>query len=101
MSNMSPPYLVSYAITRKCNLKCKHCYSDAVDAQAPDELSTSEAKKLLDTLADWGIQLLIFDGGELLCRGDFFEEARSPRLYSRSKFAHLMASSRSLYVRNE
>jgi MoaA/NifB/PqqE/SkfB family radical SAM enzyme len=24
-----PPYLVSYAVTKKCNLKCKHCYSDA------------------------------------------------------------------------
>jgi len=35
-----------------------------------------EAKKLLDALADWGIQLLIFDGGEPLCRDDFFEIAK-------------------------
>jgi radical SAM protein with 4Fe4S-binding SPASM domain len=73
MHEISPPYLVSYAITRKCNLKCKHCYSDALDTAAPDELSTSEAKKLLDTVLDWGIQLLIIDGGEPLCREDFFE----------------------------
>jgi|GEM_PF-2849909 Predicted Fe-S oxidoreductases len=26
-----PPHLVSYALTKKCNLKCKHCYSDAAD----------------------------------------------------------------------
>jgi radical SAM protein with 4Fe4S-binding SPASM domain len=76
MSGISPPYLVSYAITRKCNLKCKHCYSDALDVAAPDELSTFEAKKLLDTVADWGIRLLIFDGGEPLCREDFFEIAK-------------------------
>jgi radical SAM protein with 4Fe4S-binding SPASM domain len=76
MRNTPPPYLVSYAITRKCNLKCKHCYSDAADRPAPDELSTSEAKKLLDTLAGWGIQLLIFDGGEPLCRDNFFEIAK-------------------------
>jgi radical SAM protein with 4Fe4S-binding SPASM domain len=76
MPGIPPPYLVSYAITRKCNLKCKHCYSDALDAAAPDELSTSEAKKLLDTIADWGIHLLIFDGGEPLCRDDFFEIAK-------------------------
>ena len=74
--NTSPPYLVSCAITRECNLKCKHCYSDALDAAAPDELSTLEAKKLLDALADWGVQLLIFDGGEPLCRDDFFEIAK-------------------------
>jgi radical SAM protein with 4Fe4S-binding SPASM domain len=73
---MAPPYLVSYAITRKCNLKCKHCYSDAKDTQAPDELSTMEAKGVLDDLAKWGIRLLIFDGGEPLCRDDFFEIAK-------------------------
>ena len=76
MHEISPPYLVSYAITRKCNLKCKHCYSDALDIATPDELSTTEAKKLLDTVADWGIQLLIIDGGEPLCRDDFFEIAK-------------------------
>ena len=43
---VAPPYLVPYAITRKCNLKCKHCYSDATDTPAQDELSTIEAKRL-------------------------------------------------------
>lgn len=47
-----------------------------VRAGSSNELSTSEAKELLDTLADWGIQLLIFDGGEPLCRDDFFEIAK-------------------------
>jgi MoaA/NifB/PqqE/SkfB family radical SAM enzyme len=73
---IAPPYLVSYAITRKCNLKCKHCYSDAADSPGPDELSAIEAKGLLDDLAKLGIRLLIFDGGEPLCREDFFEIAR-------------------------
>jgi radical SAM protein with 4Fe4S-binding SPASM domain len=71
-----PPYLISYAVTRKCNLKCKHCYSDATEEQAPDELLTEEAKRLLDEVANWGIKLLIFDGGEPLCRDDFFDIAR-------------------------
>ncbi|MEM2210365.1 MAG: radical SAM protein [Nitrososphaerales archaeon] len=70
---MMPPYLVSYAITKECNLKCKHCYSDATDKPALNELSTSEAKKLLDDIANWGIKLLIMDGGEPLCRDDFYE----------------------------
>jgi radical SAM protein with 4Fe4S-binding SPASM domain len=73
---IAPPYLVSYAITRKCNLNCKHCYSDAADSPARDELSTIEAKGLLDDLSKWGIKLLIFDGGEPLCREDFFEIAK-------------------------
>lgn len=68
--------MVSYAITQECNLKCRHCYSDASDKPAPDELSSQESKRLLDELAAWGIRLLIFDGGEPLCREDFYEIAR-------------------------
>lgn len=71
-----PPFLISYAVTRKCNLKCKHCYSESTEEQAPDELSTEEAKILLDDIANWGIKLLIFDGGEPLYRDDFFDIAR-------------------------
>ena len=57
-----PPFMVSYSITRKCNLKCKHCYSDSVDQSAPDELSTEEAFHLIDDLAKWGIGLPVIDG---------------------------------------
>lgn len=71
-----PPFLISYAFTRKCNLKCKHCYSDATEEPAPDELSIEEAKRLLDDIANWGIKLLIFDGGEPLYRDDFFDIAK-------------------------
>ena len=70
---IQPPFMVSYSITRKCNLKCKHCYSDSVDQAAPDELSTDEAFRLMDDLAEWGIGLLIIDGGEPLCREDLLD----------------------------
>jgi radical SAM protein with 4Fe4S-binding SPASM domain len=65
--------MVSYSITQKCNLKCKHCYSDSVDQAAPDELSTEEAFRLIDDLSRWGIGLLIIDGGEPLCREDLLD----------------------------
>lgn len=70
---MKPPFLVSYSITTKCNLSCKHCYSEATEDGDPDELSTEEAFRLLDGLAGWGIGLLVIDGGEPLCREDFLE----------------------------
>lgn len=76
MNMVAPPYLVSYAVTKKCNLKCKHCYSDAKDSASPDELTIGEARKLIDDLASWGIRLLIFDGGEPICREDFLDIAR-------------------------
>jgi radical SAM protein with 4Fe4S-binding SPASM domain len=70
---IKPPFLVSYSITTKCNLACKHCYSEATEERAPDELSTEEAFKLIDDLAGWGIGLLVLDGGEPLLRDDFLE----------------------------
>jgi radical SAM protein with 4Fe4S-binding SPASM domain len=71
-----PPFMVSYSITQKCNLKCQHCYSDSIDQASPDELSTDEAFQLIDSLSDWGIGLLIIDGGEPLCREDLLDVVR-------------------------
>jgi radical SAM protein with 4Fe4S-binding SPASM domain len=71
-----PPFMVSYSITTKCNLKCRHCYSDSVEQAAPDELSTEEAFHLVDDLSNWGIGLLIIDGGEPLCREDLLDIVR-------------------------
>ena len=68
-----PPFMVSYSITTKCNLKCKHCYSELIDQAAPDELSTEEAFQLMDDLSKWGIGLLVIDGGEPLCREDMLD----------------------------
>jgi radical SAM protein with 4Fe4S-binding SPASM domain len=74
--NIQPPFMVSYSITTKCNLKCKHCYSSSLEQAEPDELSTEEALSLVDDLSSWGIGLLIIDGGEPLCRGDLLDIVR-------------------------
>jgi len=73
INQVPPPFLVSYSITTKCNLMCKHCYSESVDQAAPDELSTEEAFRLMDDLSKWGISLLVIDGGEPLCREDMLD----------------------------
>jgi radical SAM protein with 4Fe4S-binding SPASM domain len=70
---IQPPFMVSYSITTKCNLRCKHCYSNSVDQASPDELSTEEAFRLVDDLSRWQIGLLIIDGGEPLCREDLLD----------------------------
>lgn len=69
------PFLVVWNFTYKCNLKCKHCYSDA-GSLPRQELSTSEAMKVVDQIADFGVTSLAFSGGEPLLRKDFFEVAR-------------------------
>jgi len=67
------PTLVSFAVTRECNLKCKHCYSQSVDSPHPNELNTAEAKRLISEIAEAGARILILDGGEPLMRPDIFE----------------------------
>ncbi|MEN6350491.1 MAG: radical SAM protein [Syntrophomonas sp.] len=65
--------LVVWNMTNRCNLKCKHCYIDAEDRSYQGELSTEEAKNLIDDLAEMKAPVLLFSGGEPLIRKDIFE----------------------------
>lgn len=64
--------LISWNSTQACNLKCKHCYRDAGD-KATKELSTAEAKTLIDQIVKTGFRIMIFSGGEPLMRPDMIE----------------------------
>ncbi len=77
----SIPHAISWNLTKKCNLRCKHCYIDA-DAQqcfksgseAADELTTSECFRIIDQIAALNPRIiLILTGGEPLLRKDIFE----------------------------
>ncbi len=65
--------IVVWNITRACNLKCVHCYNDSGASKADDELSTDEAKAVLDDLSGFGVPSVLFSGGEPLMRPDLFE----------------------------
>ncbi len=73
--SLSAPFLVVWDFTHKCNLSCKHCYSNSGKIRE-EELTTAEAKAVVDQLADAGVTALAFSGGEPLTRSDFFEVAR-------------------------
>jgi 12,18-didecarboxysiroheme deacetylase len=67
--------VVVWNMTRRCNLKCVHCYAQALDRDFPDELTTAEGKALLDDLAAFGCPVVLFSGGEPLLRPDLVELA--------------------------
>ena len=67
--------VVVWNVTRRCNLKCVHCYAHATGEAAQDELSTEEGKVLLDDLAQFGCPVVLFSGGEPLVRQDLVELA--------------------------
>ncbi len=65
--------VVVWNCTRRCNLKCVHCYAQSRDIQYKGELTTQEGKALIDDLADFGALVILFSGGEPLMREDIFE----------------------------
>ncbi len=85
MSSQLPSHLLQFSkdkrpvvvwnITQRCNLKCVHCYAHAKDKAFENELSTDEGKRLLDDLADFGVPVILFSGGEPLVRKDLPELA--------------------------
>ncbi len=67
--------VVVWNITRRCNLKCVHCYAHAKDIEFENELTTAEGKALIDDLAQFGAPVLLLSGGEPLVRKDLPELA--------------------------
>lgn len=67
--------VVVWNSTKTCNLHCVHCYMDSNSQKYAGELSTEEAKRLIDDLAEFKVPVLLFSGGEPLIRPDFFELA--------------------------
>lgn len=68
------PFQVVWDITYVCNLRCRHCYSNA--GKLKDELSTEEALDAVDKLDRLGVTIIAFSGGEPLIRRDFLEVAK-------------------------
>lgn len=62
--------VVVWNSTRTCNLKCIHCYSNSESKKYSGELSTEEALRFIDGLAEFKVPVLLFSGGEPLLRED-------------------------------
>ena len=81
--------VVIWNLTRRCNLKCRHCYTTSADVHFPGELSHEQAMGVLDDLATFKVPALILSGGEPLSRFDFFALAERARALD---FRHLSLS---------
>lgn len=67
------PFLVIWETTRACDLACKHCRAEAVPDRDPRELTTDEARKLLEDVRRFGPIIFVFSGGDALKRPDIAE----------------------------
>ncbi len=80
-----PGPVVIWNLIRRCNLKCKHCYSISADVDFPGELTTEEVFSVMDDLKRFRVPALILSGGEPLLRPDIFDisrRAKSMRFYT-------------------
>jgi len=71
-----PGPVVIWNLIRRCNLRCKHCYSISTDVDFPGELSTEEVFTVMDDLKRFRVPVLILSGGEPLLRPDIFTISR-------------------------
>jgi mycofactocin radical SAM maturase len=69
---LDAPICLTWELTYACNLQCVHCLSSS-GQRDERELSTDEAKKILDDLRDLQVFYINIGGGEPMVRRDFFE----------------------------
>jgi len=68
LNQIQSPRIVDWAITPRCNLSCRHCRG-----MTGGELSTKQARRLIDEIARLKPEWVIVEGGEPLLREDLFE----------------------------
>lgn len=73
-----PLRVIAWEITRRCPMACQHCRGASRDTCYAGELSTEEAFRVLDSLADairppMRLPVIIFTGGEPMFRDDLEE----------------------------
>jgi radical SAM protein len=70
------PFVAIWETTQACDLACVHCRASAQPRRNPLELSTGEAKRLIDEIAAMEVPVFVLTGGDPLKRPDIFELVR-------------------------
>jgi mycofactocin biosynthetic radical S-adenosylmethionine protein MftC len=68
---LEAPICLTWEITYACNLRCVHCLSSS-GRRAADELTTAEARRLIDEWAEMRVFYINVGGGEPMVHPDFF-----------------------------
>lgn len=95
-SGLDAPICLTWELTYACNLECIHCLSSS-GRRDPRELSTEQAKAVLDELAALQVFYINIGGGEPMVRRDFFDIIE----YSVSKGIGVKFSTNGAYIDTE
>jgi len=71
------PLILTWEVTQACDLACDHCRADAQPDRHPNELTTGEGRRFLETVTGFGkpSPILVLSGGDPLKRPGLFELA--------------------------
>jgi len=75
------PVSGSIELTKRCNLRCVHCYNGGIDEKGRDDLPGEAWMNIIDQITEAGCIFLLITGGDPLIRPDFPELY----LYARKK----------------
>src|ERR1019366_6322295 len=70
------PFIAIWETTQACDLACLHCRACAQPARSSDELTTQEAKRLIDEIAEMAVPVFVLTGGDPRKRRDSLESVR-------------------------
>jgi radical SAM protein with 4Fe4S-binding SPASM domain len=73
LAAVNPKPMVTWRVTRSCNLNCLTCQYDSRPRQYESELTTAEGIALIQDLAAFQVPRVLFAGGEPLLREDLPE----------------------------
>ena len=71
--------VIVWNVTRNCNLRCVHCYSQSDGMDYHGEMTTEDGKEMLSDLGHFGVPVILFSGGEPLVRKDLVELGKYAR----------------------
>ncbi|HEX4780129.1 MAG TPA: radical SAM protein [Usitatibacter sp.] len=76
IDSLRAPLLVTWQLTRDCDLACLHCCTESAPGKAlRDELSSDEATRLASQVVAWQVPYVMLCGGEPLVSPHFFSVA--------------------------
>src|SRR5512144_291655 len=70
---LKAPLTINWAVTNRCNFRCRHCYSRT---DPSDELDSKTLFTCIEKIAKAGVLSINFGGGEPLLRKDLLEIAK-------------------------
>ncbi len=89
---LMPPLTGVFEITSRCNLQCPHCF---VFPKNERELPTEDVKKIISSLKDLGILILLMSGGEPFIREDILQIIDHA---ASMKFSHVVIPSNCILI---